>query len=59
MDAAMSHWGPHAGFWHDGPIAVGTRLLLVTPEDADDVQPLIEPGLVLAGRVRQMRPSLG
>lgn len=53
MDSAMSYWGPGAASrWQEGPIALGARLLRVTSGDAFGVQPLIEPDLVLVGRVR-------
>jgi asparagine synthase (glutamine-hydrolysing) len=61
MDSAMRYWGPDtAGPWLEGPVALGARLLRVTPWDAFEVQPLIDPDLVLAGHVRlDDRENLG
>ena len=53
MDSAMSYWGPDAaGRWQEGPIALGARLLRVTCADNFEVQPLVEPDIVVVGRVR-------
>jgi asparagine synthase (glutamine-hydrolysing) len=41
MDAAMAFSGPHGGGLHSmGPIALGSRLLHITPEDRFDEQPI-------------------
>ena len=53
MDSAMSYWGPDAaGRWQEGPIALGARQLPIACGGVVDAQPLIEPDLVLAGRLR-------
>jgi asparagine synthase (glutamine-hydrolysing) len=61
MDRAIAPWGPDAqGYWQEGAIALGSRLLRITPEDAFDLQPLVEADLALVGRIRlDDRPTLG
>jgi asparagine synthase (glutamine-hydrolysing) len=51
--AAVQGGGPDGGGeWLEGRIAMGAHLLRITSEDALEVQPLIEPDLVLVGHVR-------
>jgi asparagine synthase (glutamine-hydrolysing) len=46
--------------WNECPLALGAWLLRITPEDRFDVQPLIEPDLVLVGHIRlDAREELG
>lgn len=53
MTAKLGVRGTDGGSaWGEGPIAMGVHLLRITAEDAFDVQPLIEPDLVLVGYVR-------
>ncbi|HKS96501.1 MAG TPA: asparagine synthase (glutamine-hydrolyzing) [Terriglobia bacterium] len=56
MTDAVSHRGPDsAGYWADGPVALGHRMLHSTPESLEESQPLLdETGdlcLVLDGRI--------
>jgi len=56
MTDAVSYRGPDGvGYWADGPVALGHRLLQTTPESLEESQPLLdETGdrcLVLDGRV--------
>ena len=42
---ALAHRGPHgSGYWRDGPVALGHRLLQSTPESRGERQPLIVGG---------------
>ncbi|MBW4618359.1 MAG: hypothetical protein KME17_03100 [Cyanosarcina radialis HA8281-LM2] len=61
MARAIGPWGPDAkGYWQEGPIALGSYLLRITPEDAFDVQPSVEGDLALVGRIRlDERENLG
>jgi len=53
MDNAMAYWGPHGGGLHvEGPLAIGSRLLRITPEDQHEHQPIISGSLRLVARVR-------
>ena len=55
MLARLAHRGPHGtGAWHDGPVALGHRMLHTTPESLRERQPLVSTSadLVLTADAR-------
>lgn len=52
MAQAAETWGGNCAVWREGPVSLGIRLRRITPEDAFDVQPLVQPDLVLVGHIR-------
>lgn len=67
MTDAVSYRGPDGvGYWADGPVALGHRLLQTTPESLEESQPLLDQTgdlcLVLDGRVdnrEELRAAIG
>ncbi len=53
METALAHWGQDGGgLYQAGPLALGSRLRFVTPEDYAEQQPGQPAGLVYVAEVR-------